>query len=113
MIEYLCPICQSPCKLFDKSVIATNEIIDISSIFDVKCLNEKHMYLARIKNNKITKIKIRLDELYCKFYFEENFIEIWSRYVPLKRVRINSIFHPDFSDTPKLKKKIEQLLTFI
>lgn len=125
-MKYFCPICQSDCLIIEKGNTIFMGDGNISSItyYDVKCVHEDHMYLGRLKEDKITKIKIRLDDLFCKFYFEENFIEIWYvlqyrpayPYFPIpaqKRIRINSIFYPDFSDISKLKNKIENFLTFI
>lgn len=109
MQKYFCPICQDELKP-DPSRQHT----------DYACYggdDGNHLYIHRVKDEQITKIKVRLmepggEKLYFKINYDHGFSEIWTKANDTNRNRIDSIFDPDFSDVEKLKTKIRTYLVF-
>lgn len=98
------------------------EIDERPKYSDYTCRTEDdHFFAKRIKDDTLLKLKVRFSEsgskIYLKINFDEGFSEVWSNtntkgHNNTQRVRIDSIFEPDFSDIQKIKSKIITYLTF-
>lgn len=100
-----CPICKYECQKYNN---------DYSEDFNCFLKND-HSYAVRMKENKITKLKILVKEYMMNYYlkidYENNVTEIWSS-SHTNRIKVPP-FNMDFSDLKKIKQKIQTILLFI
>lgn len=111
--QHNCPICHHEM-----------EMTHLISYKDYYCRGgDEHFYGKRVKNNVLTKLKIRFKEvsgekIYIKFNYDLNSMQVWSKKPGDfddsrdARIPIEGTFEPDFSDINKLKSKIKVYLTF-
>lgn len=106
MQKYSCPICHLEMKPSDKPY---------KNDFNCKA-SDDHIYIHRIKDDQISKIKIVFSDndnrLFMKVNYDEGFTEVWTKSNNDYRTVIQSVFTPDFSDIERLKSKIKTYLTF-
>lgn len=106
MEKFNCPICQSELVLENKTKSK-----------DYSCISDDHFYAHRVKENTITKLKVRFVEpngnkLYFKINYDLGISEVWTKANDNRRTTIDTIFTPDFTDINKLKSKIKTYLVF-
>lgn len=110
MQKYDCMICGREMKMHHKI-----------AYMDYVC-NEypDHRLSMRIIHNITTdtrtlaKMRIAFDKerLHLKVHYDEKYSEIWAKNNTSRRIKINHIVVPDFTDIEKLKDKIRMLLVF-
>ena len=104
----LCPICKRELK--EDHMISYQDYHCFPSLLG-------HHYAARIKDDQIIQIKIRLramngSNLFLKVYFNQGYSEVWSKLNDTNRIKINHVFMPDFNNLVKLEKKMKTYLLF-
>jgi hypothetical protein len=106
MEKYCCLICQREMDVLPKALYT-----------DYHCRDQSdHHFAWRIRDNRMTKLRIRLttpeENLYLKVHYDENYSEVWAHNRLTQRIRVDQIIVPDFGDMDKLKNKIRTILTF-
>lgn len=104
----VCPFCKKELKR--EHMIAYQDYHCFPSLPD-------HHYTARMKDDQILQIKIRLrspngSNLFLKLHFDDGFSEVWTKKNEGNRIKINHVFMPDFDQPEKLVRKIITYLTF-
>lgn len=84
---------------------------------DYHCAHQDgHHFAYRIKENSMTKLRIRLgegaDKIHLKVHYDQGYSEVWSKSRSVNRPRINHIVSIDFTDLDKLKNKLKTYLLF-
>lgn len=104
-MKHICPICHK------KTILDRDDKDDTSQDYACRTDNDHHAYFYRVRNNQMTRLKVRLNDngvkLYLKLYCDQNRFEVWTSNLSGKRINININFVPDFSDLDKLKEKIK------
>lgn len=127
--EETCPICKN--KLIKKEMILyVPPSISIGSIQsnspseeDWECaIYSDHFFAKRILNNKVSILKIRLNDfefkLFLKVDFDKNISQVWTKSnelnykIRIKPIEVGFAFQPDFADLSKLRQKIKTYLLF-
>lgn len=109
MLEHICPLCHAP---------LTEDAPSTSGSIDYHCMRaDDHYYAHRVKNNEITKVKVRFtefdgDRLTFKINYDQGTCQFWTQRSEHNRTEIQTIFTPDFSDIDKLKTKIKTYMIF-
>lgn len=109
-MKNICPICQ-------RELSRVSNEIQFESTYG--CTNRPnddmidHYYGYRVSGDELISSKIRIGNLVLQIMYEEGISRVWTLGTEeSKKVKINYILEPDFSDLEKIKRKIKTLLTF-
>lgn len=108
-MEHSCPICQRALERDDRT-----------KYVDYHCSppKEDHHYAKRVSPmNELLKVKARIshdgEKMFLKLHYDEGYCQVWTNPDDdASKIRINSLFEPDFSDLTALKTKLRTYLVF-
>lgn len=110
LMKNICPICQ-------RELSRVSDETQIESIYG--CTNRPkdsitdHYYGYKILGDELISSKVRIGNLVIQILYREGISKVWTFGAEeSKKVKINFILEPDFSDLEKIKRKIRTLLTF-
>ena len=104
--RHFCPICNN--------LMTFNKVLNYYN-YGCGIHDTNHHLFYRVQNNKISKLRIRLQDgnqmLRLKVHYDENYSEVWVQ-KNVEKIIVNSIIPIDFSNLEKLKDTLRVILLF-